>query len=465
MNNNFKLLATSTLLTMSASFSTLLNAEEREVLSATISIEDDRYSLSNPLHNDKNSEGQIISTMTYDSSKVDELGAAFSMEYKNIPGTTGFDGYVQGAVGGVKYGGKWHPGDITLTGMPIQIKELDNSFRLQWKTFQQNAYDEDDQWWATINVILDSLGAHLQPNEDDRDFDVVIQLERYEQDKLTDKSKGNNSYWWFARNSDNSIKPFVLTIDGKEYHWGVRYKFFNYPEGHNNVHKNNKVHVKYIPIDNANVAPYLDHPLKTFVDSAKDYLQFTDLPAEELSLANEKMDDELWIKSVRAGYEVYTGESTLGNEYFRTEIDMTPPEAPTDLALDITSDKLVLTWQYDSIDDPIEHYIVYRSVNGSAFEPVDMKVYTKEYIDLDISEGNSYEYYVTATDRSFNISQDSDVVDMTGEIVPTPTTPDPTTNPTPEVEEPESDSSSGGGSLVWLLASGLLILRRNILKL
>lgn len=435
------------------SFSSIVQAVETTVTSGTVRIKDDHYSLSNPLHNDKDSSGKLLSTMTYDSAKVNELGAAFSMEYRNVPGTSGFDGYAQGTVGGAKYGGAWHSGSFSLTGMPVQIKELDDSLRLQWKTFQKNAYDENDKWWATINVIFDSLGRHIEPEDTDRDFDIVIELERYEQDELSDKSPGNSSYWWFARNSDGTIKPFVLTIDGKEYRWGVRYKFFNYPQSHNSEHKNNKVHIKYIPMDNSNVAPYLDHPLKTFVDTAKAYLQDTDLPDAEMALSVAKMDDNLWVKSVRAGYEVYTGESTLGNEYFRTEIDVTSPNAPSGLSVN-SADNLTINWSANSSDDPIEYYNVYRSVDGAAFKLLDVKVYTNQYVDLDVIEGKNYEYYVTATDRSFNTSQDSDVINATGSVTPTPA---------PVVEETESDTSSGGGSFAWLLAGGLFLLRRRVL--
>ena len=42
-------------------------------------------------------------------------------------------------------------------------------------------------------------------------------------------------------------------IEGIEYQWAVRYKFFTYPEGDPNEHKNNKVHLKFIPIDNNHV--------------------------------------------------------------------------------------------------------------------------------------------------------------------------------------------------------------------
>ncbi|WOH39418.1 putative Ig domain-containing protein [Thalassotalea fonticola] len=368
-------------------------------------IKADHYSLHNQLFDDG-------SDMVYEPSKITELGAAFSIDYTD-PGGNGMDAYLNGGVGGVKSGGAWHPGDYSLTGMPVQIQNLDNSFRLQWDTFQINAADANDKWWATINVIFDAGTETSEPVASDRDFDIVIEFERYEQDELTDKAKENNtSYWWFARNSDSSLKPFILNIDGDDYEWGVRYKFFQYPVGHANEHKNNKVHIKYIPIDNNNVAPYLDHPLKTFVDNGIDYIQYLSLPAEELALAQEKVADEnLWIKSVQAGYEVYTGEFTIGNKYFKTLVDTSAPESPDNLSATQTDNVVNLSWDHIS-EDALQGYKIYRSVNEGIFELLTDNIYSNDFIDADILADVSYEYYVTAYDRSFNESSASQTVQV-----------------------------------------------------
>jgi hypothetical protein len=273
---------------------------------ATI-IKTDHYGLVNPLWNDT-----PASPMSYDPAQVDALGAAFSIDFVN-PGGTGFKGYPSGTVGGFKTGGKWYPGDPLLTGMPIQIKDLGYDFKIQWEVSQLNANDADDKWWASINVIFDGGVELAEPVPADRDFDIVIEFERYAQEDLSDNPDGNTAYWWFARNPDGSIKPYVIEVAGMNYEFALRYKFFR-----NSGDKDNKVHLKYILIDNNNPPPYLDHSLKGFIDTGFDYVQYADLGAAEQTLASQKMNTNLWIKAVSAGYEVYEGVSTLVQNQLKT---------------------------------------------------------------------------------------------------------------------------------------------------
>ena len=204
------------------------------------------------------------SFMTYDSSSamINLNGAAFSIDYINQDGGTNFDGYPSGSIGGVRKSGVYYPGNYSACGMPVQLQSLEHDFRLKWKTFQINADDVDDKWWATINVIFDIGDSNLFPLDTARDFDIVIQFQRYEQDALTDNPNTGGAYWWFARDSNGVIEPFSLMIEGVEYQWAIRYKFFNYGAGNPNSHKNNKVHIKFIPIDNNHIPSELDHPLK-----------------------------------------------------------------------------------------------------------------------------------------------------------------------------------------------------------
>ncbi|WP_068547455.1 putative Ig domain-containing protein [Thalassotalea crassostreae] len=376
------------------------------VTQANTEIKESHYLLSNNLFDDG-------SDMSYEPSQVEAKGAAFSIDYLD-PGGSGMDAYVQGTVGGFKTGGNWNPSDYYLTGMPELITNLDDSFRIQWKTFQIDALDADDKWWATINVIFDNGPALIEPVSDNRDFDIVIQLERYEQDALTDKVKAENTfYYWFARNPDGSIKPFTLNIDGINYEWAVRYKFFNYdPEGSkaSQAHKNDKVHIKYIPIDNNNVAPYLDHPLKAFIDASAEYIDYIDIPAEERALADEKIAaSDLWVKSLSAGYEVYTGEFTIGNEYFKVVKDTLAPSIVTGVNANLVDNIIELSWDAHN-DDAFQEYNVYRSVNGEVFSQHAQAVYSNNYTDSEITIGDKYDYYITAKDRSWNESASSTVV-------------------------------------------------------
>ena len=143
--------------------------------------------------------------MSYDSSSamIDSNGAAFSIDYINQDGGTNFDGYPSGSIGGSKkIGGTYYPGNYSACWDACTTAKLgDMIFRIKWKPFQINADDVDDKWWATINVIFDIGAANLEPVSTDRDYDLVIQFERYEQDALTDNPNTGGAYWWFARDS------------------------------------------------------------------------------------------------------------------------------------------------------------------------------------------------------------------------------------------------------------------------
>ena len=352
------------------------------------------------------------SFMTYDSSSamINLNGAAFSIDYINQDGGTNFDGYPSGSIGGVRKSGVYYPGNYSACGMPGQLQSLEHDFRLKWKTFQINADDVDDKWWATINVIFDIGDSNLFPVDTARDFDIVIQFQRYEQDALTDNPNTGGAYWWFARDSNGVIEPFSLMIEGVEYQWAIRYKFFNYGAGNPNSHKNNKVHIKFIPIDNNHIPSELDHPLKRFVDATVDYLQYVNLPAAELNLANQKVaNPNLWVKKVSAGYEVYSGNSTLGQDYFYTIVDNITPDEPTNLTLTPLANSFVLNWVTHPTDN-YESYTVYRSENGGQFTKLDSLIYTNTYEDSTIVNGVDYQYYVTVLDRSFNESSPSNTV-------------------------------------------------------
>lgn len=352
------------------------------------------------------------SFMTYDSSSamINLNGAAFSIDYINQDGGTSFDGYPSGSIGGVRKSGVYYPGNYSACGMPVQLQSLEHDFRLKWKTFQINADDIDDKWWATINVIFDIGDSNLFPVGTERDFDIVIQFQRYEQDALADNPNTGGAYWWFARDSNGDIKPFSLMIEGIDYQWAIRYKFFNYPSGHNSEHKNNKVHIKFIPIDNNHIPLELDHPLKRFVDATVDYLQYVNLPTAELNLANQKVaNPNLWVKKVSAGYEVYSGNSTLGQDYFYTIVDNITPDEPTNLTLTPLANSFVLNWDTHPTDN-YESYTVYRSENGGQFTKLDSLIYTNTYEDSTIVNGLDYQYYVTVLDRSFNESSPSNTV-------------------------------------------------------
>ncbi len=360
--------------------------------------------LTNPLFN----EG---SPMTYNPAQVQAKGAAFSIAYNNMGGTS-FDGYPSGKIGSVKINGNYYSADSNLCGMPVQIKNLKHLLRFNWDTFQQYANDPADKWWATINVIFDEGPATAEPDPLLRDYDLVIQHVSYEQDNFEDlPDDGNGRYWYFARDAiTNQIKPFTLHLNGQTYEWAVRYKFFNYPAASEDAYQNDKVHVKFIPINNNDTLPFFDHSLKSFVDATKDYLNFLNLTTTERQLANEKVaNPELWIKGIAAGYEVYEGQSILQNLYFFSKLDTVAPSAPQNLSSSLSGNTISLDWDDTSAGD-FEHYTVFRSVNLGAFEKIADSLYNSHWQDLNISTNNNYRYYVSSTDRSFNKSVASNIV-------------------------------------------------------
>ena len=360
------------------------------------------------------------SPLSYYPDEVEEKGGAFTIQFNN-PGGSDFKGYPNGSVGGFREGSTYYPGNVQACGMPVRIQQLTNKMRINWKIFQHDAADADDKWWATINVIFDEGTANSEPDPEARDFDLVIQQKSYLQDDFSDFTNAMNTVrWYFARNADGSIKPYTLFLNGVPYSWGVRYKFFNYPPGDPNEAKNDKVHIKFIPIDNSSPMPWLDHPLKGFINCAKNYLQYVGLTPEEQTLAQQKVAlPSLWIKSVAAGYEVYEGNSTLGNEYFFIQLDQNPPEAPENLTSQIQNDEIWLQW--DAVtDEAFDSYQIYRAEGTAPFQLLASQIFEPQYTDASALPGIQYKYYVTATDRSLNVSPPSNtaISSTTGSALP-----------------------------------------------
>jgi len=367
------------------------------------------FGLVNPVYN----QGSDLS-YDADTNIINEKGAAFSIHYINQDGGNDFDGYPSGTVGAFSQGNNYYMGNYATSGMPVQLKNLKNDLRIKWKTFQYNAHDSDDKWWASINVVFDGTDSNLAPVETNRLYDLVIEFESSAPDPFVDKPyNSNGAYYWFARRSNGTIIPFILNIDGVEYKWAMRYKFFNYPVGHPKYYKNQKVHAKFIPYSNTVLPPELDHPLKIFVDATRIYIDSVPtLPAQEKALAKLRVaKPNLWVKRLAAGYEIYKGNSTLGQDYFYTIIDTISPDAPSNLTAIQQNTKVHLNWDYDTTEN-YESFKIYRSINGQSFDLIDSMVYTNHYEDSNITIGSNYKYYVREIDRSFNESTASNNVSL-----------------------------------------------------
>jgi hypothetical protein len=394
--------------------------------------------------------GGLTSSMTYQTADIADKNAAFTFNC-NIPATAlpdGFKGYPSSTIGGFKTGGSngtYSPGVRSACGMPVQIKDLNNDLRIKWRVSQQNATDPNDKWWASINVIFDNGAETLEPVSDDRDYDLVIELNRYANEtRIDDEPISNNDYWKFARtdknNSSSPLKTLDLHYGGQVYKWAVRYKFFNYPATDPRSTKNNKVHIKFIAMFAGNaVAPYLDHPLKTFVDATKDYLQYVSLsPAEQTKVNAQVALPNTWVKSISAGYEVYTGTFTIKNEVFKTTIDNTAPATPTGLSSVNNTNNIFLNWN-DVTTDSIEHYKIYRATNGGAFQLLDSS-YISQYTDNAVNNYSNYAYLIKAIDRSFNPSNSSAITSVSA-VLPL------------ELRFFKGENTAEGNLLTWATAS------------
>lgn len=98
-------------------------------------------------------------------------------------------------------------------------------------------------------------------------------------------------------------------------------------------------------------------------------------------------------------------------------LDVTPPEPPIGLEADPQNGRVILTWQANSETD-LAGYNVYRDgvkINANL-------ITTTSYTDSDVTNGVTYEYFITAVDTSDNESDPSNVVQATPGILP-PQTP------------------------------------------
>ena len=253
-----------------------------------------------------------------------DYGGSYTLDYVD-QGGTGMDAYPNIIIGSAKMSGNWQPGNQAITGMPVQLANIPEDMYLEWKVSQQNAWDPNDKWMASINFIFDNYGTETsEPVAADRDYDLVVKAvsHNFTGDELDDRPTaiGNNpAFWFFAREANGAIKPYEITIDGVNYTYAVRYKFFE-GTGENA----DKSHVKFIPYGPNGAPPTLMLNIDDIIDASKDYIMFANLPTAQFNLAQNNIAlPNAWLKSINAGYEVYTGESTLNIEKFKVYPDAT----------------------------------------------------------------------------------------------------------------------------------------------
>ena len=215
------------------------------------------YSIKNYLNHD-------FSTMYYFQELFSEnYGGSYVLEYVD-EGGQGMDSYPNIVIGGTKVGGTYHPSDENAVGMPVKLSHISETLSFDFKTSQENAHDSDDKWMSSINFIFDNYGTEdTELVNDDRDYDLVVMHEYHnfndslEENPLT--SNTNSTHWYFARNTNGSLKPYVMNMDGINYSYAVRYKFFI-----NSGAKNNKTHVRFMPIGDEYIPPVLKVNVKKY---------------------------------------------------------------------------------------------------------------------------------------------------------------------------------------------------------
>ena len=280
----------------------------------------------------------------------EENGSGFILDYVD-EGGSGMDAYPNATCGGIKKGGVWYPGDKAKVGMPVQISDISNEMHFVWHTSQENAWDSNDGWMSSINFIFDNYGTeNSEPVSADRDFDLVVKLHSNNfADKLTDQpTPAGVRIWYFAREANGDLKPYELTVDGVTYTYAVRYKFFMGAGD-----KDNKAHVKLIPYGPAG-APYkIKVNIKEVINVAKNYIQYANMPQAQRDLANTNIaPDHSWLKSINAGYEVYSGTSILKTDKFKVNTTDEVTVVPGDVkvrGIELDLDSLDLVEGEDSV--------------------------------------------------------------------------------------------------------------------
>lgn len=256
------------------------------------------------------------STMYYCPDFFSEsYGGNYYLNYVD-EGGSGMDSYPNIVVGGVSYGGTWYSGDKEIVGMPTTIENINETMNFEWKISQVDAFDVDDKWMASINFIFDNYGDETsEPDNAMRDYDIVVKYQSHNfSDDLEDLTiPAGNRIWYFARWNNGSLKPYEIEIEGITYKYAVRYKFFVGTDD-----KDDKVHVKFIPYVETGIPPVLKVNIKEIIQVSKDYIQYANMPDNyrELAYANVALDNA-WLKSINAGYEVYTGKSQLNIDKFK----------------------------------------------------------------------------------------------------------------------------------------------------
>lgn len=139
---------------------------------------------------------------------------------------------------------------------------------------------------------------------------------------------------------------------------------------------------------------------------------------------------EFYVNAVDSSGNVSADSATASQATVPVATDTTPPSTPGDPTFsNVTSTSITTSWAASTDDYAVNYYTIYWRVAGGTFTPINKTTTSHNFTGL--TSGITYEFYVTATDTSGNISSSSNTTAQATETVVVDTTP-PTTpgNPT-----------------------------------
>ena len=117
-------------------------------------------------------------------------------------------------------------------------------------------------------------------------------------------------------------------------------------------------------------------------------------------------------------------ESDIYNFTTSQGADLTPPAEPTNLSLSAGATQISLTWNAPN-DLDLNGFNIYRSTEGANYIKVLSGAQSTIYTDLNVSEGISYQYYVTSIDNQAppNESSPSTILSTMTNVTAVPSNP------------------------------------------
>ncbi|WP_144393796.1 endonuclease [Pleionea sediminis] len=144
-----------------------------------------------------------------------------------------------------------------------------------------------------------------------------------------------------------------------------------------------------------------------------------------------------------------SNESSASDTISASIVDNAPAQI-TGVTATADSDSIAVNWNANNEDD-LAGYDVYRNLNGAGFSKVNTSlIVTTQYIDNDLSPGDSATYYVVAVDNAGNVSEQSASASASIADEEEPQEP----------EEPDTGNNSSGGGSLSFFALILLVLSR-----